>query len=145
MKDRAYKIARNCKYDGYQRALASIAYKFFDKKSGSWVSVIKQPAEEWHKPVIKRFLKVYTRFKDNILAADLAEMGSISSKNKNVKYSLCVIDVFTEYAWVKTLKDKKGKMVLNAFVEIVNVSNRKPNKLWINQGREVYNKLKREW
>ena len=47
-------------------------------------------------------------------------MESFSSKNKNVKYLLCVIDVFTKYAWVKHLKDIKGKIVLNAFIEIVN-------------------------
>ena len=72
-------------------------------------------------------------------------MESLSSKNKNVKYLLCVIDVFTKYAWVKPLKDKKGKTVLNAFIEIVNESNRKPNKLWVDQGREFYNKLMQEW
>ena len=72
-------------------------------------------------------------------------MESLSSKNKNVKYLLCVIDVFTKYAWVKPLKDKKGKTVLNAFMEIVNESNRKPNKLWVDQGREFYNKLMQEW
>ena len=49
-------------------------------------------------------------------------MESLSSKNKNAKYLLCVIDVFTKYAWVKPLKDKKGKTVLNAFIEIVNES-----------------------
>ena len=124
-----------------------MVYKFFDKKTRSGVSVIEQLAEELHKPVIKKFKrrKVYARFKDNIWAADLAEMESLSSKNKNVKYLLCVIDVFTKYAWVKPLKDKKGKTVLNAFMEIVNESNRKPNKLWVDQGREFYNKLMQEW
>ena len=53
-------------------------------------------------------------------------MEPLSSKNKNVKY-LCVIDVFTKYARVKPLKERKGKTVLNAFIEIVNESNRKPN------------------
>ena len=53
-------------------------------------------------------------------------MEPLSSKNKNVKY-LCVIDVFTKYAWVKPLKERKGKTVLNAFIEIVNETNRKPN------------------
>ena len=53
-------------------------------------------------------------------------MEPLSSKNKNVKY-LCVIDVFTKYAWFKPLKERKGKTVLNAFIEIVNESNRKPN------------------
>ena len=72
-------------------------------------------------------------------------MESLSSKNKNVKYLLCVIDVFTKYAWVKKVKDKKGKTVLNAFIEIVNESNCKPNKLWVDQGREFYNKLVQEW
>ena len=55
-------------------------------------------------------------------------MGSLSSKNKNVTYLFCVIDVFTKYAWVKSLIDKKGKTLLNAFIETVNESNRKPNK-----------------
>ena len=62
------------------------------------------------------------RFKDHIWAVDLAEMGSLSSKNENVK---CVINVFTKYAWVKPLKDKKGKVVLNTFIEIVNETNHK--------------------
>ena len=51
--------------------------------------------------------KVYARFKENILVADLAEMGLLSSKNQGVKYLLCVIDDFTKYAWFKPLKDKK--------------------------------------
>ena len=89
---------------------------------GSGISVNEQLAEDLHEPVIKKFKrrKVYARFKGNFWAADLAKMGSLSSKNKNVKYLLCVIDVFTRYAWVKLLKDKKGTAVLNAFIEIVN-------------------------
>ena len=63
------------------------------------------------------------------MAADLAEMGSLSPKTKNVEYVLYVIDVFTKYARVKPWK--KGKTVLNAFIETVNDSNRKPNKLWV--------------
>ena len=57
----------------------------------------------------------------------------------------CVIDAFTKYAWVKPLKDKKGETVLNAFMEIVNKSSRKPNKLWVDKAREFYNKLMQEW
>ena len=53
----------------------------------------------------------------------------MSCKNKNGKYLLCVMVFFTKYAWVKSLKDKKGKTVLNAFMKIVNESNCKPNKL----------------
>ena len=75
---------------------------------------------------------------------DLAEMGSLSFKNEGVEYLLGVIDVFTKYDWVKPLKDKKGKTVLNVFIEIVNISHWKPNKLWVDQGREFYNKLIQE-
>ena len=71
-------------------------------------------------------------------------MGSLSSNNKNVEYLLCVVDVFTKYAWIKPFKDKKCKTVLNAFIEIVNESNCKPNKLWLNQRRKFYNKLMQE-
>ena len=56
-----------------------------------------------------------------------------------------IIDIFTKYAWVKALKDKKGKTFRNAFIEIVNESNSKPNKFWVDQGREFYNKLMQEW
>ena len=55
LKERASKIAKNRKYDGYQRALASMVYKFYDKKTGSRVSVNEQIAEELHKPAIKKF------------------------------------------------------------------------------------------
>ena len=65
-------------------------------------------------------------------------------KIKNIKYLLCVIDVFSKYACVKPLKDKNGKTVPNAFIKIVNESNRKPNKLWVNQGRKFSNKLMQE-
>ena len=60
--------------------------------------------------VIKKFrrAKVYVRFKENIWAADLAEMGLLSSKNKNVKCLLCAIDAFTKYALIKPLKDKRS-------------------------------------
>ena len=72
-------------------------------------------------------LKAYARFKDTIWAADLDEMRTLSAQNENVKYLLYFIDLFTKYAWVKPFKDKKGKTVLNAFIETVNKSNRKLN------------------
>ena len=79
LKERAYEIARNRNYDGYQRALASMVYNFFDKKTGLGVSVNEQLAKELHKPVIKKYKrkKVYARFKDNIWAADLVEMEPV--------------------------------------------------------------------
>ena len=72
-------------------------------------------------------------------------MGSLSSKNKNSKYLLYVIDVSTKYEWVKPLKGKKVETVLNDFIKIVNKSNRKPNKLWVDQRRQFYNKLVIKW
>ena len=69
-------------------------------------------------------------------------MGSLSSKNKNVKYLLCAIDVFTKYAWIKPLKDKKGYTVINACIEVVNESNCKPKKLLVDQARKFCNKIK---
>ena len=77
LKERAYEIARNPKYDGYQRALPSMVYNlFYGKKTGSGASIIEELAEESHTPVINRSKRrrVYTRFKDNIWAVDLAEM-----------------------------------------------------------------------
>ena len=72
LRDKAFNIAKNPKYDGHQRGLASMVYKFFDKKSeGSGIVNNKQNiqlAEELHKPIIKNFQKrtVYSRFKNNI-------------------------------------------------------------------------------
>ena len=78
LKDRAYEIARNCGFDGYQRALASMVYKLFEKKTGLGISVNEQIAETFHKSLIKKLKrrKVYARFKDNIWAANLAEITS---------------------------------------------------------------------
>ena len=88
-----------------------MVYTFFDKKTGSgdMDSVNEQLVEELHKPVIKKFnrRKVYARSKVNIWAGYLAEMRSLSSKNKNVNYLLYIIEVFTKFAWVKPLEDKK--------------------------------------
>ena len=76
LKDGAYETARNRGYDGYQRELASIVYKVFHKKTGSGMSINEQLTKGLNKPVIKNFRKrkVYARFKDNILAADLGEI-----------------------------------------------------------------------
>ena len=84
---------------GYQSALARMVFKVFGKKVGWRVSVNEKLAEELHKPINKKTKrrKVYEIFKANIWAADLTEMGLLSSSNKNVKYLLWVIVVFTKY------------------------------------------------
>ena len=114
MKNIAYEIAKSHGYDRHQRKLASYVYRFFDDKSGSWtratskvgISVNEQLAEKLHKSVTKKFKrrKLYARFKHNIWAADLAEMESLSLKNKNVKYLLCVTVFFPKYASVRKIK-----------------------------------------
>ena len=76
---------------------------------------------------------MYSRFKDNISAANRAEIGSLSSFSHGVEYLL--IDVFAKHVWVKLLIDKKAKTVLNGFIGIVNESRSKPNKICLVQGR----------
>ena len=148
LRDKAYNIASNPKYDGYQRGLASMVYKFFDKKSlGSGINTIKSGSsilvDELHQPIIKKFekRKVYSQFKDNIWGVDLADMQSLSRKTKVIKYLLCVIDLYSKYAFVIPLKDKKGASILNAFDKIIKQYNRKPSKIWVDQGGEFYNNI----
>ena len=137
LRDKAFKIASDPKYDGYQRGLGSMLYKFFDKKckgSGIINESNYQLANELHKPVIKKFekRKVYSYFKDNIWGVDLADMQSLSKYNKGFKCLLCGIDLFSKYALVIPIKDKKGTSIVNAFKKII--SKRKPNKIWVDQG-----------
>ena len=174
MRDKAYDIASNPEYDGYQRGLVSMVYKFFDKKStagpsslermGSGFKKLKNTtkstaepsalarnssilADELHKPIIRKFnkRKVYSQFKDNIWGVDLADMQSLSRKKKGIKYLLCAIDLHSKYAFVIPLKDKKGISIVNAFDKIIRQSNRKPNKIWLDQGGEFYNNVFEKW
>ena len=156
LRNKAFNIAKYPKYHGYQRGLASMVYKFFDKKSkGSGAKHVntklipqnQQLAEELHKPIIKKFekRKVHAAFKDNIWGADLADMQLLSRYNKGIRFSLCVIDVFSKYAWVVPLKDKKGLSIVKAFQITLKQSNRKPNKIWVDKGSEFYNASFKKW
>ena len=130
--------------------LVSMVYKFFDKKSdllnkskGSGISNKPncQLANELHKPIVRKFKKrkVYSSFRDNIWGVDLADMQSLSKYNKGIKYLLCAIDLFSKYAWVIPFNGKKGVRIVNAFKTIWDGSNRKLNKIWVDQGSEFYN------
>ena len=132
-----------------------MVYKFFDSKvapldkktmSGKGIKN-KILAEELHKPVIKKFNKrnVYSQFRDNIWGVDLADTQSLSKKNKGIKYLLCAIDLFSKYEFVFPLKDKKGISIVNAFNKIIKQYNRKPNKIWVDQGSEFYNYVFKKW
>ena len=72
-------------------------------------------------------------------------MQSLSRKNKGIKYLLCAIDLFSKYAFVIPLKDKKGISIVNAFNKKIKQSNRKPNKIWVVQGGEIYNNVFEKW
>ena len=159
LRDKAFKIVSDQKHDGYQRGLASMVYKFFDKKSqgggrpsssASQVANNKeniQLADELHKKIIKKFKKrkVYSSFRDNIWGADLADMQLLSKFNKGFRFLLYVIDTYRKYAWVVPLKYKKGVSTVNAFQKILNDSRRKPNKIWVDKGSEFYNISFKKW
>ena len=90
-------------------------------------------------------ITVYSGFKDNTWGADLADMQLIRKFNKGFRFLLCIIDIFSKYAWVVPLKDKKGISIVNAFQKILDDSNRKPNKIWVDKGSEFYNSSFKKW
>ena len=128
-----------------------MVYQFFDSKvSGSGAKLIpenKQLANELHKAIIRKFEKgkVYSTFKDNIWGVDLADMQLLSKYNKGIRFLLCVIDIFSKYAWVVPLKDKKGISIVKAFQSILKQSNKKSNKIWVDKGSELYNASFKKW
>ena len=141
-----------------------MVYKFFDKKlTDSDVNIPlefnEQLDKELHKPIIRKFRKrkLNSGFKNNIWEADLADMQLISKFNKGFRFLLCVImllyDIFSKYAWVVPLKDKKGANIVDAFQKVLDDSNRseakskgrKPNKVWFDKGSAFYNSSFKKW
>ena len=128
-----------------------MVYKLFDKKSqGSGLASNKenmQLADEFHKLIIRKFKKrkVYSSFRDNIWGVDLADLKFLSKFNRRFTFLLCVIDIFSKYAWVIPLKDKKGISIVNAFQIILKESKKKPNKIWVDKGSEFYNSSFKKW
>ena len=138
--DQVFNITKNTKYDGYERDLASMRYKSFNKTYTAGAvrrlnkSAIKsknisneQLAEELQNPIIKKFekRKVDSSFKDNIWCAVLADMQLISRFNEGAIFLFCVIDMFSKYAWVVLL-------VVNSFLETLDKFGRKPNTIFYN-------------
>ena len=101
----------------------------------------QQLAEELHTPIVRKFKKrkVQSPFTDNIWGADLADIQFISKFNERFRFLLCVIDIYSKYAWVIPLK-KKSITITNAFQRTLNESKPKPNKIWVNEGIEFYNR-----
>ena len=135
-----------------------MVYKVFDKKStlladksasGSAIKMkICQAKSQlknytnYNYTIIRKLkkIKVYSYFIENIWGADLADMQLISKINKGIRFLLCAIDIFSKHAWVIPLKDKKGTTIDNDFQKILDESNRKPNKIWVDKGNEIYNR-----
>ena len=90
-------------------------------------------------------LKKEKYIKDNIWGADLADMQLLIRYNKGTRFLLGVFDIFSKYAWVVPLKDKKGISIVKAFQIILKQSNRKPNKIWVDKGSEFYNAYLKKW
>ena len=133
LRDKAFQIVSDPKYEGYQRGLASMFYNFFDRKSsGSGIDV--EPnywlVNELCRQIIRKskIRKFYSSFRDGIWGVDLADMQSLSKYNKGIKYLICAVDLFSKYA------------IVNAFENIIS-KGRKPNKIWLDQGAEFYNNL----
>ena len=85
--------------------------------------------EELRKPIIRKF-KVEI----------ILQLKTISRFNKRIRFLLCVTEIFSKYAWVVPLKDKRDVIIINAFQNILNSSKRKPNKICVDKGSEFYNR-----
>ena len=75
----------------------------------------------------------------------MADMQLISKRDKEFRFLLCIIDIYSKYDWVISLKDKKGITITNAFQKKFKESNRKPNKLWIDKSIKFYNRQMKSW
>ena len=99
-------------------------------------------AEELQKPIIRRFekRKLCPPFTDNIWGADLSDIQLISKSNERIRFFVFVIDICSKCAWVIPLKGKKSIAVTNAVQIVLDESNRKPNRIWVDKGSEFYNR-----
>ena len=100
-------------------------------------------SNELHHQVVRHFTrrKVVALRTDQIWAMDLVDMQEWEKQNNGEKYILCIIDVFSKYAWCVPLPDKKAPTVLKAFKNVIKQSKRKPAKVWCDNGSEFYNEL----
>ena len=152
LRDKAFNIAKNLKYHKYQRGSASMMYKFSNQKTycGTVKDKIisnKEVAEEFHKQVIRKLnkRKVHSSFIANIWGADLVDMQLMRKFNKAFRFLLCVVDIYSKCARVIPFKDKKEITITNAFQKILNVSKRKPSKIWVGKCSEFCNRSMKSW
>ena len=131
LREKAFKIASDRKYDGYQRRLALMVCKFFVKKSNG-NGIANEPnyqlVNELHKPIIQKLKKrkVYSSFRDNIWGANLADMQSLSKYDKGKEYLLRAIDLFRilENAVFKHMTAIQQNICFDVLDDIVNEYNK---------------------
>ena len=108
----------------------------------------QQLAKEVFSPQITKIRRerIIPLYKDETWSADLIDKSSLSKYNNNYKFILTVIDIFTKYAWAIPLKNKSGLSITNGFKIVLSEhpqggsEPRKPEKLWVDRGSEIYNK-----
>ena len=102
----------------------------------------KNIVKEIFSPVVKKFprIKIQTHYKDECWSIDLIDRSSLAKYNKNYKFIFTIIDNHTKYAWAIPIKNKQGSTVTEAFKNLIAKSNRKPDKIWSDRGKEFYNK-----
>ena len=107
----------------------------------------QQLPEKLRKLIIRKFKtpRIHSSFINTIQGVDLANMQLTSTNNKGILLLLCVIEIFSRYAWFILLKDNKDITITNAFQEILDQSCRKPNKIWVDKGSEFYNRSMILW
>ena len=112
------------------------------RRMGWGIQWSNELADELHKPIRRKFQKrkVFAKTIDDIWSADLIEMIPLAKFNKGYKYLLMIIDVFSKYGWIIPVKTKTGAAVSAAFQEVFKTAGRVPSKLWVDKGREFYNK-----
>jgi len=149
---RAAEIANNPIYDDVQRKDANFVSGIMKTKAKFGFGVEKKAwneelADELHAPVRKKFHRrsVISYGVDDVWSCDLVEMQEWSRQNKGYRYMLNAVDVHSKFAWSIKLLDKKGKTVLEAFKQIVKTSGRKPRHIWVDEGKEFYNKDMDAW
>jgi hypothetical protein len=103
----------------------------------------KELAKELHAPVVRNYprRKVFVDGISNTHAMDLVDMSEWKHLNDSMAWMLNIVDVFSRFAWSIPLPNKSAAVVLNAFRSVIEQSHRKPKKIWVDEGKEFYNKL----
>ena len=122
-----------------RRLMRAKGERVTQKQATDWLA--EQEAYSLHKPVRRRFARrrIFSRGIDYLWQADLADMTHLAEHNDGFRYLLTVIDVFSKYAFVATLKKKDSKSVVEAFAKILEEEKRKPLKLQTDKGKEFVN------